>query len=86
MWDAVNTSYRLGHTPFSFKQPTTCTCNMAIRIHPYAHPQHLKVLKLFVYIQYGCGMQSMGVFSLNNDTTTSYRLGHTPFPLKSTPT
>jgi hypothetical protein len=55
-------------------------------VHPYAHPQHLKVLRLFVYIQYGCGMQSMGVFSLNHDTATSYRLGHTPFSLKFTPT
>ena len=26
-------------------------------------------------------MQSMGVWSLNYDTATSYRLGHTPFPL-----
>jgi hypothetical protein len=42
-------------------------------MHPYAHPQHLKVLKLFVYIQYGCGMKSMRVFSLNHDTVTSYR-------------
>jgi len=58
----------------------------SIRVHPYAHPQHLKVLKHFVYIQYGCGMQSMGVFSLNRDTATSYRLGHTPFSLKSPPT
>jgi hypothetical protein len=55
-------------------------------MHPYAHPQHLKVIKLFAYIQYGCGMQSMGVFSLNHDTATSYRLGHTPFFLKFTPT
>jgi len=30
------------------------------------NPQDLKVLKHFVYIQYGCGMQSMGVFSLNH--------------------
>ncbi len=56
-----------------------------IRMHPYAHPQHLKVLKHFVYIQYWCGMQSMGVWSLNNDTTTSYRLGHTPYYLKFNP-
>jgi len=33
-------------------------------MYPYAHPQHLKLLKHFVYIQYGCGMQSMGVSSL----------------------
>jgi len=95
MWDAMGicslyndptTSYRLGHTPFSLKSPTTCTCNTAIMMHPYAHPQHLKKLKLFVYIQYGCEMQSMRVCSLNHDTTTSYRLGHTPFPLKLNPT
>ena len=38
----------------------------SIRMHPYAHPQHLqvKVQKHFVYIQYGYGMQSMGVGSL----------------------
>jgi hypothetical protein len=58
----------------------------SMRIHPYAHPQHLKVLKHFVYIHYRCGMQSMGVWSLNHDTATSYRLGNTPFSLKSTPT
>jgi len=45
----------------------------SIRIHPYAHPPHLRVLKHFVHIQYGCGMQSMGDFSLNHDTATSYR-------------
>ena len=82
----LTTSYRLGHTPFFLKFTPTCTCNTAIRMHPYAHPQHLKLLKHFVYIQYGCGMQSMGVCSLNHDLTTSYRLGHTPFSLKFNPT
>ncbi len=80
------TSYRLGHTPFSLKFTPTNTCNTAIRMHPYANPQHLKVLKLCVYTQYGCGMQSMGACSLNHDTATSYRLGHTPFFLKIVPT
>jgi hypothetical protein len=56
-----------------------------IRVHPYAHPQLIKVLKHFAYIQYGCGIQSMGVCSLNHDTTTSYRLSHTPFFLKLPP-
>ena len=28
----------------------------------------------------------MGVYSLNHDTATSYRLGHTPIILKLTPT
>jgi hypothetical protein len=31
-----------------------------LRVHPYAHPQHIKVLKHIKYIQYECGMQSMG--------------------------
>ena len=32
---------------------------------PYAHPQHSKVMaKHFVYIWYGCGMQSVLVWSL----------------------
>jgi hypothetical protein len=62
-----------------------------IRVYPYAHPQHLKVLKHFVYIQYGCGMQSKGVCGLNHDTTTSYRLSkaiphlHTYYGYKGVP-
>jgi hypothetical protein len=52
----------------------------SIRMPSYAHPQHLNMLKHCVYIQYGCGMQLMGVGSLNHDTPTSYRLGHTPTP------
>ncbi len=44
-------------------------------------------VKHFVYIQYGCGKQSMGVCSLNHDTATSYRLSkNTPFSLKFTHT
>ena len=82
----TTTSYRLGHTPFSLKCTNTCTCNTAIRIHPYAHLQHFKVLKHFVYIECRCGLQSMGVYSLNHDTATPYRLSHTPFFLKTTPT
>jgi hypothetical protein len=37
----------------------------------------MKVLKHFLYIQYGCGMQSVVVYSLNHDTTMSF--GLTPF-------
>jgi hypothetical protein len=33
----------------------------SVRVHPYAPPQHVKVLEHFTYIQHGCGMQSMGV-------------------------
>ncbi len=49
-----------------------------VRVHPYAHPQHMKVLNHFLYIQYGCGMQSVVVYSLNHDTITSYGLRLTP--------
>ena len=65
--------------------PLASVCSHVLGITPcigyvkHAHPQHLKVLKHFVYIQYGCGMQSMGVSSLKHDTATSYRLGHSPF-------
>ncbi len=41
----------------------------------YAHPQHMKVIEHFVNFQYGCGMQSVVVYSLNHDTTA--QLGST---------
>ncbi len=44
----------------------------SVRVHPYAHPQHMKVLNHFVHIQYGCGMQSVVAYSLNRDTTMSF--------------
>jgi hypothetical protein len=75
----TTTSYRLSNTPFSRKIHPHLHMYQGIRVYPYAHLQHLKVLKHFVYIQYGCGMHSMGVCSLNHDTTTSYRLSNTPF-------
>ncbi len=41
----------------------------SVRVHPYTHPQHMKVLDIFIHIQCGCGMQSVVVYSLNHDTT-----------------
>jgi hypothetical protein len=70
----TTTSYRLGHTPFFLLFTPTCTCNMAIRMHPYAHPQHLKLLRHFAFICHGWKMQSLGVCSLNHDITTSLGL------------
>ena len=55
-------------------------------MHPYAHPQHIKVLKHFAYKWCGFGIQSMGVGSLSHDTLTSYRLILTPFFLNFAPT
>ncbi len=63
-----------------------------VRVHPCAHPQHMKVLNRFLYIQYGCGMQSGMVYSLNHDTwaspypKTSYRLHLTPIFQNLAPT
>jgi hypothetical protein len=44
-----------------------------VRVHPNAIPQHMKVLKHFINVYYGCVMQSGVVYSLNkNDTTMSF--------------
>jgi hypothetical protein len=44
-----------------------------VRVHPNAIPQHMKVLKHFIYMYYGCVMQSGVVYSLNkNDTKMSF--------------
>ena len=80
----TTTSLGLYHTPIFQNLPPPAQVN-SVRVHPYAHPKHMKVLKHFAYIQYGCGIQSMGVGSLSHDTTTSYRLSHTPFFLKLPP-
>ncbi len=56
-----------------------------VRVAPYAHIQHIKVTKHFVYIQYGCGMQTEACCCLNNDITTSHGLRSTPNTPTSTP-
>jgi hypothetical protein len=58
----------------------------SVRVHPYAHPKHMKVLKHFLYIQYICGMQSVAVDSLNHDTTMSFGLHLTPIFQNLAPT
>jgi hypothetical protein len=39
-----------------------------------AFQQHLKVLKIFLYIQYGSGKQSVVVYSRNEDITAAFGL------------
>ncbi len=74
----LTTSPGLSHIPnFSKIHPHLQRC-ISIRVHPYAHPQHIKVLKHFEYVLYGCGMQSTGLWSLNHDLTTLPGLSHTP--------
>ncbi len=58
----------------------------SVRMHPYSHPQHMKVLKHFIYIQYGCGMQTAVIYSINHDTTMSFGLRLTPISKKIAPT
>jgi hypothetical protein len=74
----LTTSLRLSHVPNLPKIHSHLhRCN-SVRVHPCAHPQHIKVLKHFVYIWYECEMQSMGFWSLNHDLTTSLGLSHVP--------
>ncbi len=65
------------HPPIT--TPDALHMHYGIRVHPnFVHPPHIKVLKHFVYIQYGCGIKSKARCSLNNDSTTSFRLRFTP--------
>jgi hypothetical protein len=83
----TTTSYRLRHhTPFSLKFTPPLRTYYGYKDTPICPSTASQGAKHFVYIQYGCGMQSMGVFSLNKyDTATSYRLGHAPVFLEFTP-
>ena len=72
----TKTSYRLGHTPVCFLKFTPTAPTSTCKDAPICPPTASQGAKHFIYIQYGCGMQSMGVGSLNHDTTTSYRLSH----------
>jgi hypothetical protein len=40
-----------------------------VRMHPNAFPQHMKVLKHFINMYYGCVMQNGDVYSLNKKST-----------------
>ena len=47
--DDLTTSLGLSHTPnFPKIHPHLQRC-ISIRVHPNAHPQHIKVLKHFIY-------------------------------------
>ncbi len=65
----ITTSHRLSPTPIILKSTPDLHRRNSVRVHPYAHSQHIKVLKHCVCIQYGCGMHSMRVCSLNHDIT-----------------
>jgi hypothetical protein len=52
-----------------------CQCN-SVRVHPYANPQHMMVHRHFLYVYYGCGKQTVVVYSLNNVIMPSFHSSH----------
>ncbi len=46
----ITTSFGLSPTPSFPKSTPDLHRRNSVRVHPYAHPQHIKVLKHFVYI------------------------------------
>ncbi len=46
----ITISLRLSPTPIFLKSTPDMNRRNRVRVHPYAHPQHIKVLKHFVYI------------------------------------
>ena len=59
---AITTSLGLRPTPIFVKSTPDLQRRNSVRVHPYTHQQHIKVLKHFVYIWYRCGVQSTGVW------------------------
>jgi hypothetical protein len=81
----IATSLALRSTTIFLKPTPNLHRNNSVRVDPHAHPQHVKVLKHFVYIKYGCGMHITGGLSLNHDISTSLALRSTPKSLKVHP-
>jgi hypothetical protein len=81
----ITTSHGLRSTPKTPKSTCDLQRGIMVRVVPYAHTQHIKVPRHFVYIQYGFGIQSEACCSLNNYITTSHGLRSTPIIPKSTP-
>ena len=67
----ITTSLGLGLSPIFLKSTPDLHRPNIVRADPYAHPQHIKVLKRCVYMWHGCGIHSKWVWSLNHDNTTS---------------
>jgi hypothetical protein len=76
----ITTSIWLRLTQYPQKSTPNLHRHYSVRVNPYAHPQHIIVVKHFVYIQYGCGMHSLVGLSLNHETTSSLGLRSTSIP------
>jgi hypothetical protein len=82
----ATTSFRFAHTPIFQNWAPTPHWYYSVRVNPYTHSQHIKVLKHIIYIQYGCGMQSEASCSLNHDTPASFGFAQTPIFQNLAPT
>jgi len=74
----TTTSFWLRLTPIFQNLPPPPAQYTCVRVHPNAIPQHMKVLKHFIYMDYGCVMQSGVVYSHNKVKTMSFQLRLTP--------
>ncbi len=70
--NVIMLSFHSSHAGPNYQNPgQICNCN-SVRVHPYAYPQHMMVLKHVSNIQYGCGKQMVVVYSLNNVIMQSF--------------
>ncbi len=79
MWDAVNGGFQPQPRHHNIIQawPYPISSKIQPHLHTYYGYKGVPICPSTAYIQYGCGMQSMEVCSINHNTTTSYlRLGH----------
>jgi hypothetical protein len=67
----ITTSLGLGLSSIFLNSTPDLHRRNSVRVHAYAHPHHIMVLKHCVCIWHGCGKQSVRVCSLNHDITTS---------------
>ncbi len=87
MWDAVWKPQPWHHiTVCSHPHPNFLKIHphlhkyYSVRVPPYVQPKHIKELKHFVYLWYGCGMKSGAVCRLNHDNTTHNTIQPHPHP------
>ena len=84
----VASTLTLQHHTLLYGLPPIKHRRITVRVDPYAHIHSIlryQVPKGFIYIQYGCGIQSEACSSLNNDIITTHKLRSTPKTPKSTP-
>ncbi len=80
------TSFGLKSTPKTPKSTPNWHSPNSVRVVPYAHSHHIKVPKHFIYIQYGCWIQSEACCGLYHYITTlAHGLRSTKKSPKSSP-